>query len=549
MQMSTVGSQEEQHGEDKGRGPAETLTAAKQLESYTVIGNPVVTVTIYEDTEGKRYYEVTEPQLSTEVRVKAYEDLMLRVSHDLKLLDQLRSADSLEKAFEILKPYALDYVKRYVRLGPPIISSIMSRILPKSSRVQPQGLEDAVVAVAYHVARDVVGYGPLTPLIRDPYIEDISCNGAGIPIFVFHTKYEWLTTNIVVRDPNELNSLVIKLGVRSGREPSIATPIVEGVLKKEGYRVNMVLDVVSRHGSQFTIRKFRAEPFTLIELLRSKTLDPLIGALLWIAVANKQGIIFYGPTGSGKTTLLNATTMLIPTEYKIVTAEDTPEIFLPFHENWGAMVTRPSNDPRVDNVTLQAQVEAALRQRPDVIIVGEIRSREAYTFFQALSTGHGGLTTVHAESADVLVKRLTSPPMNVPASLVSTAKLFVNILRVERNGLVTRKVTRVHESLGYDPELDTVKLQEIAVWVPDSDRWALRTKDIGLLRSVAELRLISYNEAFEDLIRRATVLNWLASINADITTLHTVARLYERDPASVYGRALERVGRYEPLFI
>jgi flagellar protein FlaI len=257
-------------------------------------------------------------------------------------------------------------------------------------------------------------------------------------------------------------------------------------------------------------------------------------------------VVFYGPTGSGKTTLLNAVTMLVPTEYKIVTVEDTPEVFLPFHENWGGMTSRPSMDPRVENVTLQSQVEAALRQRPDVIIVGEIRSREAFAFFQALATGHGGLTTVHAESADVLVKRLTSPPMNVPASLVSTAKLFVNILRVERGGRVSRRVTRVHESRGYEPSTDTINLAEIVVWDPDRDIWRLTSDKIELLKIIADLRLTTYEKAYEDVLRRATVLDWLAKKNADVTVLHTVTRLYERDPDAIYNEALKEVKRFEP---
>ncbi|ADL18706.1 type II secretion system protein E [Acidilobus saccharovorans 345-15] len=506
------------------------LEGVKLLEKYAVIGMPKVEVSIYEDTEGRRYYEVAEPPLNTEVRRKAYSELLSVISRNLTLLEALNASGSVEKAFNILRPYAYEVVKSIVR-----------------GQLKARGsLDEAVTAVTYHVARDLVGYGPIEPLMRDPYIEDISCNGIGIPVFVYHTRYEWLTTNVVMQSAQELNSLVAKLGVRSGKEPSIATPIVEGVLKREGYRVNIVLDVVSRHGSQFTIRKFRAEPFTIVELLRLKTLDPLVAALLWIAVSSKQGVVFYGPTGSGKTTLLNAVTMLVPTEYKIVTVEDTPEVFLPFHENWGGMVSRPSTDPRVENVTLQSQVEAALRQRPDVIIVGEIRSREAYAFFQALATGHGGLTTVHAESADVLVKRLTSPPMNVPASLVSTAKVFVNILRVERGGQVSRRVTRVHESRGYDPSTDSIRLGEIVVWDPEKDVWRLTKERIDLLSTVAELRLITYDEAYEDVIRRATVLEWLAEKNADVTLLHTITRLYERDPENVYKTALKEVKRFEP---
>lgn len=481
---------------------------------------------------------MVEPQLDTDIRRGAFNDLMDMISKDLLLLDRVNSTTSIEKAYQLLLPVAVTLVRDRVKRSP-------FRKLPKDLEAK---IQEAAEAVAYVAAKELVGYGAIDPLIRDPYIEDISCNGVGIPVFVYHTKYEWLTTNIVMRDPKYLESLVSKLGVRSGKEPSVATPIVEGVLKPEGYRVNIVLGTVSRHGAQFTIRKFRSEPYTIIELLRKGTIDPQVGALLWMAVEAKQGIIFYGPTGSGKTTLLNAVTMLVPTEFKIVTAEDTPEIFLPFHENWGAMVTRLSTDERVQNVTLQAQVEAALRQRPDIIIIGEIRSREAFAFFQALSTGHGGLTTVHAESADVLIKRLKSPPMNVPASLIATARLFVNIMRVERGTEVVRRVIRVHESLRYNPDLDDVELQEVMLWDPQTDTWKIVTRNINTLRVIADLNLISYEEALEDLRRRATVLQWLTATNADIATLHAVTRMYRRDPDSVYKKALAEVKEYELRF-
>jgi len=514
---------------------AEIQQGVKVLERYMLLGRPLVEAMIVEDPDGRRYYNVIEPKLDTRVRQDSLTELLSLVSKDALLLEKVNAAATVEKAYELLFPIARTIVRSKVKGG----------VFRKTPSDLEAKVNEAASAVAYHAAKELVGYGAIDPLIRDPYIEDISCNGIGIPVFIYHTKYEWLTTNIVISDLEYLKSLVSKLGVKGGKEPSVATPIVEGVLKPEGYRVNIVLDTASRHGPQFTIRKFRSEPFTIIELLKTRVLDPLVAALVWMAVEMKQGIIIYGPTGSGKTTLLNAVTMFIPTEFKIVTAEDTPELHLPFHENWGAMVTRLSTDEKVQSVTLQAQVDAALRQRPDVIIIGEIRSREAYSFFQALATGHGGLTTVHAESADVLVRRLKSPPMSVPASLIAAVRLFVNILRVERGDKVVRKVVRVHESVRYNPELDDVELQEIITWRPEDDSWPLLTRDLVTLRTIASLRLVSYDEALEDLRRRATVLSWLVSKDADVALLHSAVRLYRRDPEEVYRRALAEVKEYE----
>ncbi|MET1102301.1 MAG: type II/IV secretion system ATPase subunit [Pyrodictiaceae archaeon] len=510
------GGRDDQVAIDANTSPGEEFHV---LASYSVFERPNVTVLIVEDKAGRRFYRVEEPLRSPYVE-KAYRRLMALVTSDLRLLRSLSELEVVEEGVDFILPYA----KRILR-----------RIMPRRERSR---LEEEALVTAYYVARDVVGYGPLEPLLRDPGIEDITCNGVGIPVFVFHTEYEWLTTNIVFSSEDELEKIIMKLSLKAGQEPSIATPMVEGVLRPEGYRVHIALDVVSRRGHSFTIRKFRAEPFTIVELIRRRTLDPLVAAFLWMAVQYKQGIVIYGPTGSGKTTLLNALAMLLPPEYKIVTVEDTPEIYLPFHENWTAMITRLARTDYAQNITLQAQVEAALRQRPDIIILGEIRSREAYAFFQALSTGHGGLTTIHAENADVLIRRLSSPPMNVPKSLIAATRLFVRIVRLEYKGQVLRKVIRVDETLGYDPDKDELHIGPRILWRRDDDVWYMRGKSSSLLDAIAESTLMSREELLEDLERRATVLKWAAMKNLDIAAMHDLVRRYMREPEQVYDKIL-----------
>ena len=519
------------------------VAGVRVLREYSILESPRVAVRVLEAPDGRRLYEVVEP-VWDDVVARAYDTLLRRVRGDMSLMRRLSEMGSVEEAMElVLLPRARRVVERLLPLG---LRGALSRRAREEWRRQ---VEERALAAAYYAARDLVGYGRIDPLVRDPHIEDITCDGVGVPVFVFHTEFEWLTTNVVFHSAEELEQVIMKLGLRAGQEPSIAQPIVEGVLRPEGYRVHIVLDVVSRRGHSFTIRKFRAEPFTVVELIRRRTLDPLVAAYLWMAVQYKQGLVIYGPTGSGKTTLLNAIAMLLPPEYKIVTAEDTPEIYLPFHENWVAMVTRISGDERVQSVTLQAQVESALRQRPDVIILGEIRSREAYAFFQALATGHGGITTVHAESADVLIKRLSSPPMNVPKSLIAATRAFVRIMRLEHRGTVTRKVVRVDEVWGYSPERDEIELKEKLLWRRDDDVWYMKGRDSSLLRAVSELTLRSYEEVLEDLERRATVLHWAAKRNMDIVQLHTVVRQYMREPERVYERALREAGPYTPLIL
>jgi flagellar protein FlaI len=359
----TVEGAEGEATEEKGE--------AQVLREYSILEEPRVAVRVLEDVDGRRFYHVEEPPL-TDAGNRVYQGLITRILGDMRLLRRFSEledlGEGLREAYKLAKPALRKWRGKLRKAG-----------------VDP---EQEAMAVAYYIARDLVGYGRLDPLIRDPHIEDISCNGLYTPVFVYHSEFEWLTTSIAFNDRAELERVVMKLALRSGREPSLARPIVEGVLRPEGYRVHIILDVVSRRGHSFTIRKFRAEPFTIVELLRRRTLDEGVAAALWAAIQYKQGVVIYGPTGSGKTTLLNALAMLLPPEYKIVTIEDTPEIYIPFHDNWAAMHTRFSDMPGVQNVTLQTQVESALRMRPDVIIVGEIRSLEAFAFFQALATGH-----------------------------------------------------------------------------------------------------------------------------------------------------------------
>lgn len=557
----------------------ERFVGVRELARYRVWDKPVVMVRVIEGIDGRRRYVVEEPRLGERGR-RVLEEVTRRIVRDVGLLERISSVIDFELGLGI----ANDIVNEILRSGLAtklacswnrfwtriyrglcerevgvkipsgkldlelVLREFQTRLCLLVERVfeKLRGLsEEEIEAIAYYVARDFVGYGRIDPLIRDKFVEDISCNGVKEPVYVFHRDYEWLETNIVFNDVEELERVVSKLALRCGQETSIAKPVIEGVIKPEGYRVNLVLDVVSRRGHAFTIRKFRAEPFTIIELVRKKTLNPLVAAYLWIAIDYKQGVVVYGPTGSGKTTLLNALALLLPPEYKIVTAEDTPEIMLPFHDNWMAMVTRLSSDPNVQSVTLQAQVEAALRQRPDVIILGEIRSREAYSFFQAVSTGHGGLTTVHAEDTETLINRLAAPPMNVPKSVIAAVKAFVFITRLSTPQGFVRKVIKIDEGVGYDPERDRVLLKPIIRWDRYRDDWYLVSRESALLKTVSDLTGLRYEDVFEDLVRRATVINWAVAKNFDLVMFHTIVRRYTRSPDEVFKQAVKEAGVYK----
>ncbi|MEB3859826.1 MAG: Flp pilus assembly complex ATPase component TadA, partial [Desulfurococcales archaeon] len=237
---------------------------------------------------------------------------------------------------------------------------------------------------------------------------------------------------------------------------------------------------------------------------------------------------------------VNALAMLVPPEYKVVTIEDTPEINLSFHENWVPLVTRISSEEGVEPVTLQSQVEAAMRQRPDLLILGEIRSREAYAFFQAVATGHGGLTTIHGDDSASLARRLASPPMNVPLSMIASVKAFVKIARMVEEGKVTRRVVKVDEVAGVDHARGELVFDEYARW--SQGEWSFTTRPSRLLASISDLYFIPVDELEDELFRRSLVLLYAAKKGLDPYGFQSLVRSYLRSPDEVVRRVSSEMG-------
>ena len=493
------------------------------VESYVVLELPRVSVNILRQRDGSFFYRVEEPSLD-EVSRNVLSWLEEQIVGG-RLYEEI-SGSPLEEAITALFERARVRAVRLVRAW--------RKRLPEN--YDPDA---AALVAAYYAARDYVGLGRLEPLVRDPFVEDITCNGSGLPVYVYHSKYEWLRTSVVLGE-EELDRLVSVLGVRIGRSPTLARPVVEGVIKGLGYRVNIELDVVSRRGHSFTIRKPREVVLTVADLIRGGTLNPRLGAYLWLAVQYKQGMIVYGPTGSGKTTLINALAMLVPPEYKIVTIEDTPEINLSFHENWVPLITRPSREEGVEPVTLQSQVEAAMRQRPDLLILGEIRSREAYAFFQAVATGHGGLTTIHGDDAVSLARRLASPPMNVPLTMIASVRAFVKIARMSEEGRVIRRVVKVDEVSGIDHSREEVVFEEYVRWV--GGEWSFSNKQSRLLASISDLYFIPMDELEDEVFRRSLVLLYAAKKGMDRFGFQALIRSYLREPERVVRKLSSELG-------
>ncbi len=393
--------------------------------------------------------------------------------------------------------------------------------------------------ILYYIEREIAGFGAINPLMMDPNLEDVSCNGVGIPIYVYHRKYESMPTNIVFNKPEDLDAFVVKLAHMAGKHISVAFPILDASLPGGHRLAATFMKEVSQKGSTFTIRKFREDPITIVDMIGFGTVSPLLAAYLWIAIEHKRTILIMGVTGSGKTTLLNSILNLVKPNYKIVTIEDTPEIRLPT-KNWVQLVARPSyaaGESKAGEITLYDLVRVSLRYRPDIIVVGEVRGAEAYVLFQSIATGHGGATTIHAENIDAAIKRLTSPPMNIPESYIPLINIALMIERVsikDREGKtrVARRVTRI-----WEVSKEGVPIS-IGRWSPSIDAIQLSTESSEILKMLASSAELDVEDIYGEIEKRARIMEWLYYKGIrDYRDIASVIYKYYRDPSPILERA------------
>ncbi len=386
--------------------------------------------------------------------------------------------------------------------------------------------------ILYHFLRDKVGYGFLEGFLADPYLEDISIPGAG-NIFVYHRVFGSLETNIQITK-EDIDKVLRSIAERFGKILSYSNPIID-IHLPDGSRFNIVFgEDISLHGSNFTIRKFAKEPISVAHLIRWGTLSAEVAAYLWMLIEVGVSGLICGETASGKTTTLNALTAFIRHDAKIVSIEETPEVNL-FHKNWVREVTRlHTGSP----VTMFDLLKAALRQRPDYIIVGEIRGEEGRIAFQAIETGHPVLSTMHAGNIEQLIQRLTSDPINVPKTHIDSLNLVIFQARIERGGKLLRRVLTVNEIVGYDPSEDRIVFLPTFIYDPDRD-----TQNFMGMSYLLENLVLQYRgwgrdklpELYRELNMRKEILNYLAKKRPRyVDVFKTVIEVNRRGVEAVY---------------
>jgi flagellar protein FlaI len=472
------------------------------------VNEPFAFVSLLYDPDEREYrYRVVEPHLDTfEGYVREDITTVLRNSLlDLDLReDDDRNAVFRERAGELMHEH-----------GATVDDGTLQKVL-------------------YYLERDFVQYGPIDPIMRDRSVEDISCDGSDVPVYVYHREFRDLRTNVSF-ERRRLNSFVVRMAQRAGKQISVSDPLVDASLP-EGSRVQLTFggDVATR-GSNFTIRKFADIPYTPIDLINWNTFSVEQMAYFWLCIENNKSLVFAGGTGSGKTTSMNAVSFFIPPSSKIVSIEDTREIDLP-HDNWIQNVTRSSaSGEGRGEVSMYDLLQAALRQRPEYLLVGEIRTEQkiALTFFQAMGTGHTAYTTIHADSVETALSRLQNPPLSIPTQMLQD----LDVLNIQRQIYLGDRRVRRNQAvaeLGVDDEdADEISSSDVFRWNPKSDEHE-RVGDSDVLDQIAHDRGWSDAELADELAAREELLTFLLEEEIfDYDVVAAAVQLFQKDQSYV----------------
>jgi len=419
-----------------------------EIEIQPVLRNYSYVRILYDTLANEYFYETIEPKLLEE------EEELLGVLKEI-----------LVENLELLEEEGNQSRENYLRR---IVDGLIREL---GVELHPVSKE----RILYYIYRDFNRYGPIDAVMIDTQVEDISCDGVRVPFYIYHRKYGSIPSNLKFDTAEELDTFVVWLAQKCGKHLSVAQPMLDATIP-DGSRLQATLGMhVTKRGSSFTIRRFRENPFTPLDLTRFKTMSPEMMTYLWLAIENGQSMLICGGTASGKTTTLNAILLFIPPQMKIVSIEDTRELNLP-HENWVPLLTRGGFGGK-SAVTGKAAGEidmfdlliAALRQRPQYMMVGEVRGPEAFVVFQAMATGKSAYTTFHADDVQSMVHRLENDPINLPRALVAALDIVLLQAQVKVGTDMTRRVKALIEIVGTDPESNELITNSAYTWNPADD--------------------------------------------------------------------------------
>jgi len=453
-----------------------------------------------------------------------------------------RVAPATEAVLESIKEKLIETVRIEITeiLDPKALEDVKRRFLESADnyirKELPRITESEKDALSGYLVHEMLGLGRLEVMLNDEGLEEIVVNNSTEPLWVFHKKFGWLKTNVIIPTEDQIYNYASIIGRKVGRQITNLDPLMDAHLPT-GDRVNATLFPISTKGNTITIRKFRREPWTMIHFIdpKDRTISKEVAALLWLAVQYELNILVAGGTASGKTSVLNALMPFMPANHRIISIEDTRELRLPDFLHWIPLTTREPNPEGKGEVTMLDLMINSLRMRPDRIVVGEIRRQpEAEVLFEAMHTGHSVYATMHADRAEQVVRRLINPPIALPESLLEVLHIILVQFRHRRLGI--RRTFQVAEIIGGESAEGkaAIKLELLYRWKPKTDTIE-KVKDS--VRILDEIRLhtgMSDEELAKDLKEKELILQWLFDHN--VKTVNTVGKVvadYYLDPEHI----------------
>ena len=419
-------------------------------------------------------------------------------------------------------------------IDPKMAAEVKKKFEEKAFRLLgrhfPTLSDDTRKILTSYLIQNTIGLGELEAPVRDDNLEEVVINGSREPLWVYHKKYGWCKTNIRIRSEETIYDYAAMIGRRVGRQINVLMPLMDAHLVT-GDRVNATLFPVSQCGNTITIRKFSKNPWTITRLIDAGSISSEVASLIWTCIQNELSLLISGGTGSGKTSFLNAIATFFPPNHRIISIEDTRELTLPDFLQWIPMVTREPNAEGKGEITMLDLLVNALRQRPDRILVGEVRrQREAEILFEAMHTGHSVYATIHADNANETISRLINPPINVPKLMLESLSGIVVTFRHRRLG--------IRRTLEFAEIIKGGDINTLYRWDIKADKLKELNELSALADTLALYAGMTNKEIRSDMNEKTKVLDWMAKNRIfGVNPVGEIVGYYYKDPAWVLGLA------------